>query len=134
MDITMKRILKGLKELSLYDVAAIDDEFTELIGTYIETSGNPEDLGSLSKMNVVEFSQFIEALKNKDAVSKLMGVIKRNAPRFYSALVTERDQFMAFGIDSLPFQSVVAVIGLGHIDGVGENLQALGWKQISKQC
>ena len=76
------------------------------------------------------------------------------APELYQALVGERDVYMARGINAkrclalvLPPSSVsgvvhnanlenlVAVIGLGHIHGVGNELKALGWKKfIPEQC
>ena len=104
-----------------------------------------------------ELSMFVEKLKTKELTMELMTEIKKAAPQLHSALVGERDIFMARGMDvvivssslsavlppaSLEYvpphtsiQTLVAVVGLGHISGVGNELKRLGWSPFSpNQC
>lgn len=67
------------------------------------------------------------------------------------ALVGERDTYMARamnvvfssslssvlppGAASSQIQTMVAVTGLGHVEGVGRELQSLGWRKfVPNQC
>ena len=51
-------------------------------------------------------------------------------------MVGERDAVMARNLNALPSQlgTVVAVMGLGHLNEVRKNLQAKGWKVLSIFC
>jgi pheromone shutdown protein TraB len=61
-------------------------------------------------------------MKNRETVRAIVKLLNREAPRFADALVNERDAFM---VDQLlrhckqtGSNSVVAVIGIAHMDGV----------------
>lgn len=50
-------------------------------------------------------------------------------------MLTERDAYMARGIDTLnEFEVMVAVMGLAHQDGVEANLKERGWRQVRLSC
>mmetsp|Transcript_31928 Transcript_31928/g.36896 ORF Transcript_31928/g.36896 Transcript_31928/m.36896 type:complete len:81 (-) Transcript_31928:57-299(-) len=78
----------------------------------------------------------VEILKTKDNVKALMANLKRAAPEIYGAMVAERDEYMARGLNELPnkYLTTVAVMGLAHIDGVEQNLMASGWTQAIPMC
>jgi pheromone shutdown-related protein TraB len=69
----------------------------------------------------------IEELKTGDALSALMGEFSEALPGVKEALIDERDRFMAAKITDCPGQTVVAVLGAGHLPGImthyGEKLQ-----------
>lgn len=82
-----------------------------------------------------EFNEFIEKWKTKDTTELLMNVFKEEVPEVYDAVVRERDEYMANNIDRLgQFQSIVAVMGLGHLEGVCNTLLQLGWSKSVKLC
>ena len=94
-----------------------------------------------------EFQMFVEQMKTKESIMEFMGELRIAAPEVYNALVAERDVFMGRGMNavlssSLPMEemgvslnTIVAVIGLGHLHGVGRELQNNGWTHYKPlQC
>ncbi|KAL7447679.1 hypothetical protein ACHAWC_000031 [Mediolabrus comicus] len=74
----------------------------------------------------------------------LMNEVKKASPALYQALVGERDVFMSRAMDtvtsSLSYNvpslseggvGIISVVGLGHVDGIGRELMALGWSKFS---
>jgi len=60
-----------------------------------------------------------------------MANLKSVAPEVYQAMVGERDLYMANGLDRLnQFDSIVAVMGIAHVDGVEGILQERGWVEV----
>lgn len=62
--------------------------------------------------------QKIEELKQDDMVSKLINELAQKAPTLKKVLVDERDSFIAHQIRMAPVQSMVAVVGAGHLQGI----------------
>jgi len=91
---------------------------------------------SVSKdMSKDEMSVFIEVVKTKENIKMLMAEFKNIAPELYNAIVSERDEFMADGLDRLKeFDTIVAIMGIAHVDGVEGRLKDRGWTEVSKQC
>ena len=91
-----------------------------------------------------EFQTFVETMKAKENVKKIMGALKSTAPEIYEAMVAERDVYMARGLDELgdtlggggkaAAGSTVAVMGMAHVDGVETYLSGRGWKEITYPC
>jgi pheromone shutdown protein TraB len=87
-----------------------------------------------------EFQTFVETMKAKDNVKKIMGALQSTAPEIYEAMVAERDVYMGQGLDELgnnlnrDVGSTVAVMGMAHVDGVERYLASKGWKQMSYPC
>ena len=107
------------------------------------------------ELTTEELAMFVERMKTKDITMGIMNEIKKAAPELHQALVGERDVYMARGMDVafssslssiLPpqdvsrishssLQTMVAVVGLGHVSGVGTELKRLGWQKfIPSQC
>ena len=64
-----------------------------------------------------------------------MKELKQIAPALVQVMLTERDTYMATGLDSLQdYEIVTAVMGLAHQDGVERNLQSFGWKPVKLNC
>ncbi len=66
----------------------------------------------------------IEALKEEDMLGKVMGTFATEFPRAKETLIDERDRFLAHKIRTAPGQTVVAVLGAGHLQGVRALLAA----------
>ncbi len=60
----------------------------------------------------------IEELKQGDALSAMMAEFSAHLPGLKEALIDERDLYMACKIADAPGQTVVAVLGAGHIPGI----------------
>ena len=88
------------------------------------------------------FNSFVETMKAKENVKKIMGALKETAPEIYQAMVAERDVYMARGLDELGMnvqsgssvETTVAVMGMAHVDGVENYLATNGWKDMSYPC
>ncbi|KAL7489034.1 hypothetical protein ACHAW6_014614 [Cyclotella cf. meneghiniana] len=87
-----------------------------------------------------EFQTFVETMKAKDNVKKIMGALQSTAPEIYEAMVAERDVYMGQGLDELgknlngDVGSTVAVMGMAHVDGVERYLASKGWMPMSYPC
>ena len=91
--------------------------------------------GASGEMSTDEFKYFVETIKAKDNVKMLMANLKSVAPEIYQAMVGERDLYMANGLDRLnQFDSIVAVMGIAHVDGVETILKERGWKEVKFPC
>jgi pheromone shutdown protein TraB len=74
---------------------------------------------------------FVENLKTREKVRKIMSDLRSQAPFLVATLLDERDAYMAAGLDSLDDKDVTrAVLGIAHLDGVERNLQARAWKIV----
>ena len=87
-----------------------------------------------------EFSVFVETMKTKDNVKKIMSALRKTAPEIYEAMVAERDRYMGRGLDELAttlntkVDSTVAVVGVAHVDGIETYLANMGWKELKYPC
>jgi hypothetical protein len=80
-------------------------------------------------------SEYVERLKDRQSIANVMTQLNEVAPALVQVMLTERDAYMATGIDTLnDFECMVAVMGLAHQDGVERNLQQYGWKQVQPVC
>lgn len=60
-----------------------------------------------------------------------MAELKKVSPEVYNALIGERDIYMANGIDQLnAYSTLIAVMGIAHIDGVESYLKEKGWVKL----
>jgi pheromone shutdown protein TraB len=106
--------------------------------------------GSASKMTGMgmevsidksDFNDFIETMKARENVRKIMSALRSTAPEIYEAMVAERDEYMGRGLDelgaNLPGRSsgrTVAVVGMAHVDGIERYLASRGWTEMSYPC
>jgi len=60
----------------------------------------------------------VEELKNKDILSELMEQLGKEMPKTKKVLVDERDLFIANKILSSDAKKIVAVVGIGHMNGI----------------
>lgn len=64
----------------------------------------------------------IEELKKPDTIDEVMEYFKDESPGAYEVLVHERDAYLAQSILNIPEETVVAVVGAGHKDGIEKYL------------
>ena len=76
------------------------------------TSGNPSEF---TKETV---SSAMAVLKQRDNVRALSQYLKSELPPLYTALIAERDEYMANSLLQSPGKRMVAVTGLAHMDGI----------------
>lgn len=152
MDITMRRLANALvfhtdpKKLMEAD-RAITVKLKERIP---ELSHLEKQLKQQKREpSAEEISMLVERMKTKETTMHMMNEIKKAAPELHQALVGERDIYMSRAMDvafssslasilpppalsSAPssLQSMIAVIGLGHVSGVGRELKSLGWRKF----
>ena len=94
------------------------------MGLDVSNTENPD--GSLNKEAI---AGMVEKMKSRSNVKLLMGKLRSEAPYVYEAMVGERDAFMAEGIDGAGGTTMVAVVGIAHMDGIEGYLKKAGWKE-----
>jgi pheromone shutdown protein TraB len=135
MDQTLRRIAQAIASTGPRKLQEADKKLNQaVVEEYLNMESDFRDpkTGALGRD---DFNELIEKLKKKDTTELLMNIFKEEVPEVYDALVGERDRYMANNIDRLSqFQSVVAVMGAGHLEGVCDNLLQLGWSKSAKLC
>lgn len=64
----------------------------------------------------------LRELRSQDVVTKLMDEIGEAFPALKRALIDERDGYLAERIRNAPGETVVAVVGAGHVEGIQARL------------
>lgn len=133
VEVTLRRLTEALAKTDFKKITAADAEIEQKMKELLPDSGKSIDTtGSMTKD---EFTYFIETVKAKENVRLLMANLENAAPEIYNAMVRERDMYMADGLDSLnQFESIVAVMGVAHVDGVERNLKEKGWVEVKYKC
>jgi pheromone shutdown-related protein TraB len=67
-------------------------------------------------------TDMIENLKNKDQLEAVMQEFAGKFPEIKKRLIDERDTYLAQKIRSAPGDTVVAVVGAGHVDGIKKQI------------
>lgn len=63
----------------------------------------------------------IEAMKEQDMLESVLSDLGKSIPQLKTALIDERDQYLAEKIRTAPGKHIVAVVGAGHMPGIIEN-------------
>ena len=83
-----------------------------LLGSMFQPAGEAEELTE----------ERLEAMKERDTVSEMMQEFARALPQIKEPLIDERDQYLISSVIDAPGDTVVAVVGAGHVGGMIENL------------
>lgn len=75
-------------------------------------------------------AQEIEDIKNKNEMDSMMAELADYLPVIKTVLIDERNEYLATKIWNAQGNSVVAVLGAGHLDGVEEYLKKLAAKEV----
>lgn len=142
VEVTLRRVTEGLTKTDLKALLSPDSELEQTLQSMVPVdakvasriAGSQE--GELSDAEFKqELSSFVETMKTKENVKLIMGQLQRVAPFLYEALVSERDVYMATGLNGLnELESIVAVVGIAHADGIENSLQMNGWKAAPLSC
>jgi pheromone shutdown-related protein TraB len=74
-------------------------------------------LGGLFSSEKIDEAE-IERLKSSDALEELMKDFTATLPTVRTALIDERDRYLASKIESAEGKTVVAIVGAGHVPGI----------------
>lgn len=64
----------------------------------------------------------IESLKDRDTISELLDALAKEMPRLKEPLIDERDRYLISSILEAEGQTIVAVVGAGHVRGMLANV------------
>jgi pheromone shutdown protein TraB len=139
VEVTLRRVTEGLAKTDLKALFSSDSELEQTLQEIVPTNMESKLMSSKDSLNDEEFRQefssFVETMKSKENVNKIMNQLKTAAPFLYEALVSERDAYMAAGLNGLnELESIVAVVGIAHSQGIEQNLQMNGWKAENPSC
>ena len=151
VEVTLRRLTEALSKTDLKKLLLADSELEESMKQFMPPAGEAGSMTTASSsssissssaninndggMSKEQLSYFVETVKAKENVRLLMGNFERISPELYGALVRERDLYMAGGIDRLnQFDSMVAVMGIAHVDGVENALRERGWVEAKHVC
>lgn len=135
VEVTMRRLTQALAttDLSKLNDDALSDKFSDLMGSQKAMELPPS--GVMDEISREEFTAFVENMKNRENVRAIMAELKEVAPALVQVMLTERDAYMATGLDTLnQFECIVAVMGIAHMDGVENNLRTRGWERAAPKC
>lgn len=146
VEVTLRRVTEGLAKTDLKALLSPDSELEKALEGMVPVSGAVGERlagggGSGQEQELTdaqfkeELTSFVETMKTKENVKKIMGQLQRVAPFLYEALVSERDVYMATGLNGLnELETIVAVVGIAHADGIETTLQQNGWQAASPKC
>lgn len=147
VEVTLKRLTQALAKTDIRKLLSSDSEVEKsmegLLPEQMKTNMKQPSDGSVTMgVDDATFNSFVETMKAKENVKKIMGALKETAPEIYQAMVAERDVYMARGLDELGMNvksgssvgTTVAVMGMAHVDGVETYLATNGWKDMSYPC
>ena len=132
VEVTLRRLTEALAQTDLKELMNPDSELEKSMKELLPGQPSPNMSDAEFRQ---EMSTYVETMKAKDNVRKIMAELKKAAPAIYAALVEERDIYMGKGLDSLnQFSTIVAVMGIAHMEGVENTLEQLGWRQVPVKC
>ncbi|CAJ1949781.1 unnamed protein product [Cylindrotheca closterium] len=136
VEVTLQRVAEALSKTDINTLLKPDSELEQSLKELVPNNVAANKDGDLSDAQYrQDFSDFVETVKQKDKVRQIMGQLKRVAPEIHTALLTERDAYMAAGLNGLDeIESIVAVVGIAHVDGIEQSLAMNGWKPASLRC
>jgi pheromone shutdown protein TraB len=133
VEVTLRRLTEALAQTDLTELMSPNSELEKSMSELLPGPPPSQDMSDADFKQ--EMSIYVETMKAKENVRKIMGQLKKSAPLIYQALVEERDVYMATGLNSLnQFSSIVAVMGIAHMEGVENTLASFGWQQVPLKC
>jgi pheromone shutdown protein TraB len=120
VQVTLRRLSQAL---AVTDLDALTDPNSDLERSMAELLGGSTTpapaTGEKSTAEMKEeLAAFVETMKSREKVRQIMGQLREIAPALVQVMLTERDTYMATGLDSLQnYEIITAVMGLAHQDG-----------------
>lgn len=135
VQVTLRRLTEALAATDLNQLLSPNSALEKSMAELIPSQSSAKDAGSDPAQFKRELTDYVERLKSRDSVRRLMSELNEIAPALVQVMLTERDAYMAAGLDTLnQFNSIVAVMGIAHQDGVEQNLRERGWKLVPLTC
>jgi pheromone shutdown protein TraB len=133
VEVTLQRLTQALAKTDLKTLLQPNSELEQTMASILPSS---QPLPSSDNVNFKEeMTAYVETMKAKENVRQIMSQLRRAAPELYEALVAERDAYMANGLDKLSiYPTIVAVMGIAHVDGVEAILKSRGWVSVPLSC
>jgi pheromone shutdown-related protein TraB len=89
-------------------------------------------VGSIFEGQEIDEEQ-VEALKDREHMTDMMSELAKVMPEVKVPLIDERDQYMMSMIEDAPGNTVVAIVGAGHVDGMTKQVgKAIDRDELSK--
>jgi hypothetical protein len=130
VDVTLRRLTRALTRTNWSKLMAADES---VMNDLLPAEGRKIFTEDFNNFSPDQFRSTVELVKTRENVRKIMAVLQDVAPEIYMAVVGERDAYMADGLNRLePFDTIVAVVGLAHVDGIERYLSSYGWVQSPK--
>jgi hypothetical protein len=130
VDVTLRRLTRALTRTNWSKLLSADES---VMNELLPAESRKMFTEDLSNFSPDQFRSTVELVKTRENVRKIMAVVQDAAPEIYMAMVGERDAYMADGLNRLePFNTIVAVVGLAHVDGIERYLSNYGWEQLPK--
>jgi TraB/PrgY/gumN family len=138
VQVTLRRLAQALSVTDLQPLLNPNAEFektmTDLLPLPPALESSNSAAGDPAQFKR-DLSDYVERMKSRETVRTIVHELDTVAPAVVRVMLTERDAYMASGLDSLEsFKKVVGVMGLAHIDGVEQNLRGRGWTPMHLSC
>lgn len=133
VQITLRRLVQALQATDLQKLMDPNSPLEQSMRELLPSGGGDGTSGGPTSKDDV--AAFVESIKTRERVRTIMTQLNDIAPALVQVMLTERDAYMAAGLDSLnQYEVIVAVMGIAHQDGVERNLQNVGWTQVHPKC
>jgi len=111
--VTVRRLRDALAEIATAPAGTYGASGTQVPQALLEATG-----GGASEFNRESVSSAMGVLKQRDNVRQLTAYLKAEVPPLHTALIAERDAYMAQSLLGASGSRIVAVVGLAHCDGI----------------
>ena len=123
--VTVRRLRDALVEVLR---SPPPSELAEPPAELVEKLGKGGD--DFSKENIMAQ---MGVLKQRENTRQLVAYLKTAVPPLYTALIDERDAYMAQSLMASEGKRIVAVVGLAHVDGIEARLKEAG-TSVPQRC
>ena len=130
VDITLQRLATAI---SLTDPTSFD-KLVERMEKLEKDAG--VDLANVdTEITKETLNQFLDSMKQKDLLTNVMLAVREEMPYVYTALIGERDIYMAEAVAGCAGDSVVGVCGMAHMEGIEKHLvNVKGYTVVKRNC
>ena len=128
VEVTLQRLAKAISLTSSESFTSLGDKIEVL-----QNSIGITDLDSIIDDKEVALSA-IERMKQRDTLNEILSVVKNEVPLVYSALIGERDEYMANSIANAKGNVALGVVGMAHLNGIEKYLIQKGYSVVKRNC
>jgi len=119
VDQTLERVIQAGREVGIQRILSFMSSSTSMKPPVVPTSTSSDDPAQALKDSV-------EAMKSRKYWRERLHEMDSRLPAIAQALIHERDEYMVRELLKAPGETIVAVVGFGHMEGI-ERL----WKDVS---